>query len=98
MDDPRNRLADPDYAGFAWSRYRRLMRWMTLAAVIAVTGALLYLWLSGSFITVHLVIATIAGVGATVLLTAALMGLVFLSSGTGHDADVTDYREGRPPR
>jgi hypothetical protein len=37
-----------------------------------------------------MVIATIAGVGFSVLLAAALMGLVFLSSGSGHDEDAAD--------
>ena len=34
-------------------------------------------------------LAIIGGVGGSVMLAAALMGLVFLSSGTGHDEDVT---------
>lgn len=93
MHDRRNRLADPDYAAFAWGRYRRLMRWMLLAALVAVVAALLYLRHSGVTFTVHLVIATIAGVGCTVLLGAALMGLAFLSSGSGHDADAATHEE-----
>lgn len=93
MDDRRNRLADPDYAAFAWGRYQRVMRWMLVFAAIAVTAALLYLWLAGSRFTIHLVIATVAGVGLTVLLGAALMGLVFLSSGSGHDADAATHED-----
>ena len=38
-------------------------------------------------------IATGLGVGAAMMLTAALMGLVFLSSGTGHDESVTDLMD-----
>ena len=34
-----------------------------------------------------MVIATIAGVGLTVLVGTGLMGLVFLSNRTGHDED-----------
>jgi hypothetical protein len=89
MTEPRNRLSDPEYAAFAWRRFRRLMRWMGLAAAIAAAAALLYLRLSGSPFTITLVIATIAGVAGSVLLGTALMGLVFLSSGTGHDEDAS---------
>jgi len=34
--------------------------------------------------------AAIGGFGGTIMLAAALMGLVFLSSGTGHDEQVQD--------
>jgi hypothetical protein len=37
-----------------------------------------------------MVIATAAGVGLSVMLGAALMGLVFLSSGSGHDEAIED--------
>lgn len=93
MDDRRNRLADPDYAAFAWGRYRRVMRWMALFAAVAIGAALLYLKLSGAPLTLHLVIATVLGVGITALLGTALMGLAFLSSGSGHDADAATHEE-----
>lgn len=67
-----------------WQRYRALMKWMVLAAAIAVGLALLYLsWFEE--LRLHMVIATIAGVGLTVLVGTGLMGLVFLSSRSGHD-------------
>ena len=69
----------------AWARYRRLMKWMTLAAVASVIAALAYLGSSGQPMSVSMVIATIAGVGLSVLLGTALMGLVFLSNASGHD-------------
>lgn len=93
MTRPRGSLSDPDYAAFAWRRYRRLMVWMTLAAAIAVAGALIYLGITLGALPWAIVLATIAGVGLSVLLAAALMGLVFLSSGTGHDQDVADFEE-----
>ncbi|GGE87960.1 hypothetical protein [Sphingomonas prati] len=93
MDDPRNRLADPDYAAFAWGRYRRLMRWMLLAAAVAIAAALFYLHSAGAPFTIALVVSTIAGVGGVVLLGAALMGLAFLSSGSGHDADAAIHED-----
>ena len=85
---PRNRLDDPAYAAFAWGRYRRIMAWMALAAVIAVIAALAWMAWSGAPMSLDLAIATTLGVGLTVLCAGALMGLVFLSSGSGHDDDV----------
>lgn len=76
-------------ASLAWTRYKRMMRWMVLAAVIAVLLALLYLKLSGEALPIHMVIATIAGIGLSVMLGTGLMGLVFLSNAGGHDDAAT---------
>jgi hypothetical protein len=86
-------LSDPQQAALAWRRYRRLMGWMTLAAALSVLGALAYLQSTLGALPLPIILATIAGVGLSVLLAAALMGLVFLSSGTGHDQDVVDFEE-----
>ena len=77
----------PDYerAAVAWERYKRMMKWMVLAAAVTVALSLLYLWRSGGPLPLHMVIATIAGVGLTVLVGTGLMGLVFLSNRSGHD-------------
>lgn len=69
----------------AWARYKALMSWMALAAFVAVLLAVGYLYLSGGEVRLHMVIATIAGVGASVLLGTGLMGLVYFSSHSGHD-------------
>jgi uncharacterized protein (DUF2062 family) len=69
----------------AWLRYKKTMRWMALAALLAVVAALTFLKLTGTPMPLHLVIATSLGVGLTVLLGTALMGLVFLSDTGGHD-------------
>jgi len=87
---PRSSLArrdprDLERAHRAWIHYKKLMRWMALAAALAVVAALVYLKLSGSPMPIHMVIATIAGVGLSVLLGTALMGLTFLSNAGGHD-------------
>ena len=83
---PRRR-ADRERAAQAWAHYFATMKWMALAAVAAVALSLLYLWQAGGPMPLHLVIATIAGVGLTVLVGTALMGLVFLSSRSGHDEE-----------
>lgn len=87
----RSPLDDRTTSQIAWARYRRLMRAMALVSLAAVAGALLYMrWSLGDALTIHMIIATAAGVGLSVLLGAALMGLVFLSSGSGHDEAVED--------
>jgi hypothetical protein len=74
-----------DRAAEAWSRYKQMMKWMVLAAAVAVALALLYLKEAGQPLPIHMVIATIAGVGLSVLVGTGLMGLVFLSNRGGHD-------------
>ena len=72
-----------------WTRFRRIMGWMALAALVSVLLALLYLKSFGDPVPLHMQIATILGVGFTVLVGTGLMGLVFLSSRSGHDEDAT---------
>lgn len=81
-------LDDPEKAAHAWGRFRRMMRTMFLFTVMLVALAMAALYKSGSAISVHFYIAVALGLGLTMLLTAALMGLVFLSAGTGHDDSV----------
>jgi hypothetical protein len=79
-------LDDPQAAAWAWARYRRLMRWMMLVTVTMVIGAFVALYRSNNgLVSIHFYIATALGIGFAMLLMSALMGLVFLSSGTGHD-------------
>ena len=84
----RSPLDDPSNAAFAWARYRRIMRFMLLLTVGLVAIALALLYKFGGDVSVHFYIAVALGVGFVMLLTSALMGLVFLSSGTGHDEAV----------
>ncbi len=90
-------LDNPGNASFAWARYRRLMRWMAGVTVAVVLAALTVLYLTGGLASIHFVIATVLGVGAAMLLTSALMGLVFLSHGTGHDESIADPFADDPP-
>jgi len=86
-------LDDPDKAAHAWARYKRLMRFMMLLTVVMVAAACIALFRENGLVSAHLYVATALGVGFTMLLTSALMGLVFLSSGTGHDAAITNPLE-----
>lgn len=83
-------LDDPDNARFAWARYRLIMRWMAVFSTVVVAVVLAVLHWQGGFVSIHLYIATALGVWLTIMLMAALMGLVFLSSGTGHDEAIED--------
>lgn len=83
-------LDDPDYARFAWRRYKTLMLWMVVASVIAtVVGIGLLLVIAGPMPLLAIIFIA-GGIFFAVLLAAALMGLVFLSSGTGHDGHIED--------
>lgn len=93
MAEKKPDLSDPDYARFAWARYRRLMTWMALAALAATVLALAILWWARGPLPILFLIFTAGGVFFSVLLAAALMGLVFLSSGSGHDERIHDYSE-----
>lgn len=91
MTPPRHSpLEEPQTSAYAWARYRRLMRWMALLTLVVLAAALGVLYLMGALVSIHFVIATVLGIGVMMMLTAALMGLVFLSSGTGHDESVAD--------
>ena len=92
MADDRRALDDPDQAAHAWARFRLLMAWMT--AVAALAAGIAIAWLAAEYGALGWVTiaATIGGVGGSVMMAAALMGLVFLSSGTGHDENLDERR------
>jgi len=86
----RSPLDDARHADHAWRRFRRILKgmgWFTLAVVAVVT---VVLYREFGLVSIHLYIATALGVGLTMMLAAALMGLIFLSSGTGHDETIVD--------
>lgn len=93
-----SRLDDPLYASIAWTRYWRLMRGMALFTLLCITVTLSVLYYLHGWVSIHLYIATAAGVAFALMLTGALMGLVFLSSGTGHDECIDDpvFKNGYP--
>jgi RsiW-degrading membrane proteinase PrsW (M82 family) len=90
---PRSPLDDPATAAYAWARFRRLM-WLMLGVTVAmVVAAMVLLYRENGFVSVHFYIATALGIGFMMLLMSALMGLVFLSHGTGHDEAIVDPLE-----
>lgn len=91
-------LDDPHKAAYAWARYRRMMRFMLLLTISTVLLAFAVLYKQGSAVTIHFYIATALGIGFTMLLAGGLMGLIFLSSGTGHDESVSDLSDDAEPR
>lgn len=88
MDEAPSGLGDPAQAAHAWARFRAIMAWMIAVAMACSAAAIVALaWVQGPLRLVTM-LAVIGGVGGSIMLAGALMGLVFLSSGTGHDEDV----------
>lgn len=81
LDDPRN-------AAHAWARYRQIMKLMMAVTVVTVLLALGLLYAFNGMVSVHYFIAVALGISFTMLLAGGLMGLAFLSNGTGHDEAV----------
>ncbi len=80
-----SRLDDPEYARFAWRRFRLLLGWSGWVGLVA---SILAIWLVGrayGSLGWVAMVAMVGGVTGSVLMAGALMGLAFLSSGTGHD-------------
>ena len=86
----RSPLDDPDNAAFAWGRYKRMMKGMLALTLTTVAVVLAWLYLENGMVSIHFFIAWGLGIGFMMMLVAALMGLVFLSNGTGHDASIDD--------
>ncbi|MGY6550734.1 MAG: hypothetical protein ACXIT4_02435 [Erythrobacter sp.] len=88
-------LDDPENAAYAWARYRQIMKLLMLATVLTVAIALGLLFAFNGAVSVHYYIAAALGISFTMLLGGGLMGLAFLSNGTGHDAAVDNRLPGR---
>lgn len=93
----RQGLDNPEQARFAWRRFRKLMIWMAAAATVTAGGGLLVLRAMIGPLPLHMAIATGVGTFMSVMLAAALMSLVFLSNGSGHDATIVDPFEDLNP-
>ena len=68
------------------------MRWWGLASTLVALAVLIWFWQQFGLISIHFYIAAALGIGLMVMLTGALMSLLFLSSGTGHDEAVRDFK------
>jgi len=90
MSERKQGLDDPEYAAFAWQRYRRIMMWMGLVSLIAGIVAAVALDHFYGPLNLIAILAAVGGIGGSVLMASALMGLVFLSSGSGHDEAVNE--------
>ena len=90
-------LDDADKARFAWDRFRRMMRWWGLASALTAVVCLVLFWREFGLVSIHFYIAAALGIGFMVMLTGALMSLLFLSSGTGHDEAVRDFEADQDP-
>lgn len=89
--DPRwSPLDDVDTARHAWARWRRMMGWVGGLAVVVIGLVWAWLYCDVGLVSIHLYIATALGLGMMIMLAGALMGLLFLSSGTGHDESIDD--------
>lgn len=88
-ETPRG-LADPGYASFAWARYRRMLAWMGAFAVLFSGVAIVVLGHIYGPLGLVAMLAVAGGAGGSIMAAALLMGLIFLSSGTGHDETVDE--------
>lgn len=88
-------LDDPANAAHAWARYRRIMKLLLMATGLVVAIAVGLLFFYNGMISVHFYIAVALGIAFTMLLGGALMGLAFLSNGTGHDESVDNQLPSR---
>ncbi len=80
----------PNSSRSASADFRRMIGWIAAIGVLMVIGALWYLSATGDGLTLHMIIATIAGVFFSVLLGCGLFAAAFYSDKSGHDRDVTD--------
>lgn len=78
-------------------RFWRLMAFMTALTLVGVAGVIVYLHQIGEPLHFHFVLAISLGVGLSMLLAAALMGLVFISNRSGHDQLIRANDEGKDP-
>jgi len=83
-------LDDRYQADFAWTRFRKMLRAMSAASLAVALAVAAAVWWHAGPLPWIFVGLTVAGVWATIMMAALLMGLMFLSSGTGHDHQVED--------
>ena len=77
----------------ALRRFWRIMRYMALVSLATAAIAVVLVVRGSEGPQIHAMIATALGVGLTVFLAGALMGLIFMSSSSGHDELVSRFEE-----
>lgn len=90
-------LDDPEQSRHAWARFRRIM---AMSVAVGLVASIVAVWLVGrSYGTLGWIgtLAILGGGTGSVACAGALMGLAFLSSGTGHDETVRDFVADPPP-
>jgi hypothetical protein len=87
---PKPGLDDPHQARFAWSRFRSILWAMAAFSLAAGLAVAALIWWTNGPVPWIFVVMIVVGVWATIMMAALLMGLMFLSSGTGHDHQVDD--------
>lgn len=90
-------LDNSAYARLAWRRYRRIFGFVAALALASAILAVVALYIAVGEFQLHASIAMAIGIGLSILLGGALMGLVFMSSGTGHDERSRDATRGPGP-
>jgi hypothetical protein len=88
--------APPHPHAAARSRFKQLMGWAFALSLVVVAVTFTWLVVSDTPLQVHLFVAVALGIIAVLMLAAALMGLVFLSSATGRDQQVGFDEDGGP--
>lgn len=88
--------ARPNSADLVRLRYRRMFKLVGLIALAAAVIAVAALYLSLGEFQLHASIAMAIGIGLSVMLGGVLMGLVFLSNASGHDARARGGERGEP--
>ena len=85
---PPSPLDNPENAAHAWARFRYIMRILALVTLVSTALLVAVMWVLFPDASIHFFIAVALGAAFTMGLTGTLMGLVFLSNGTGHDEAV----------
>lgn len=75
-----------------WRPLRVMLAWCGGTSAVAVVGVLIWLWATDAVLHLHFVLALAGGITGSLMLAGVLMGLVFVSSRSGHDASVADHQ------
>jgi hypothetical protein len=74
-------------------RFWRIFRLLALLSILIAAIAVVLVARGDPTVHIHMLIATALGIGLTVLLGTGLMTLVFISSSSGHDEQVTHFHQ-----